>query len=594
MRSKKMKTFEVKEEFLVDGKPTRIMSGAIHYFRIMPDHWEHSLYNLKALGFNTVETYVPWNLHEMREGQFDFTGGKDLVSFVKKAEEIGLMVILRPGPYICAEWENGGLPAWLLNYHDMKIRCDDELFLEKVENYFKVLLPLIVPLQVTKGGPVIMVQVENEYGSFSNDKLYLRALKKMIEDAGIDVPLFTSDGAWEQALMSGTLIEEEVLVTANFGSRGNENFDVLQSFMEKHDKKWPLMCMEFWCGWFNRWNEDIILRDADEVMTCMKELLQRGSLNLYMFHGGTNFGFMNGSCAGKIGNLPQVTSYDYDAFLTEWGDPTKKYEAAQELLKELFPDMIQQTPKLRTKKDYGLIPLKRKVSLFKTLSSLGKSEQSIWPKTFEQLGSGYGYVLYQTRVIGSTNSERIKLVDTSDRVSVYVDEVFYLTQTQEEIGTEFNLPLQGEHELSLLVENMGRNNYGARLLAPTQRKGIRGGVMVDHHFETEWVQYALSFETIGDVDFAKGWIPNTPAFYEYEFEAHECEDTFLDCSTLGKGVAFINDFNLGRYWSVGPIQYLYIPGPLLKVGINKLVLFETEGVVAERIALKDHPVYVKG
>lgn len=590
-KGRSMKRFEIGEEFLVDGKPVKLLSGAIHYFRMVPEHWEHSLYNLKALGFNTVETYIPWNIHEIKEGQFDFSGNKDVVAFIKKAQEIGLMVILRPGPYICAEWDFGGLPAWLLNEKELKLRCHCPLFLEKVRNYFNVLLPLLTPLQVTEGGPVIMMQVENEYGSFGNDKDYLRALKVMMIEAGVNVPLFTSDGSWDQALMAGTLIEDDILVTGNFGSRVNENLDNMERFMDTHHKKWPLMCMEFWCGWFNRWNEDIILRDADDVKNCVKELLQRASLNLYMFHGGTNFGFMNGACAAKFGSLPQVTSYDYDAFLTEWGDPTPKYYAVQQLLHELFPDTRQQKPLIRTKMNYGEIKLSRRVSLFNTIDSISKKQVSITPKTMEQLGSGFGYVLYQTQLFGANHLERIKIVDASDRVQVYLDREFQISQYQSEIGQEFNIQVSGEHELSLLVENTGRNNYGYKLLAPTQRKGIRSGVMVDNHFEMNWTQYAVSLDNIEQVDFTQEWIPNTPAFYEYEFEVEVTEDTFLDCSQLGKGAAFINGFNLGRYWNVGPIQYLYIPGPLLKRGINKLVIFETEGNVALKLELKDQPVF---
>lgn len=586
-----MKKFEVGEEFLVDGKPVKLLSGAIHYFRMVPKHWEDSLYNLKALGFNTVETYIPWNLHEVQEGHFDFSGNKDVVAFVKKAEEIGLMVILRPGPYICAEWDFGGLPAWLLNEPDVKLRCHCPLFLEKVRNYFNVLLPLLAPLQVTEGGPVIMMQVENEYGSFGNDKEYLQALKTMMLEAGINVSLFTSDGAWDQALIAGTLIDDNILVTGNFGSRVNENLDNMEKFISTHHKKWPLMCMEFWCGWFNRWEEDIILREASDVANCVKELVQRGSLNLYMFHGGTNFGFMNGSCAGENGNLPQVTSYDYDALLTEWGDPTPKYDAVQQIIHELLPDVEQQKPRMRRKKAYGEIRLNRRVSLFNTLESIAKKQVSVLPKTMEELGNGFGYVLYQTQVLGTGKADRIKIVDASDRVQVYVDQQFQTVQSQGEVGQEFKLHLAGEQELSLLVENMGRNNYGYKLLAPTQRKGIRSGVMVDNHFEMNWSQYALSLDNIEHVDFTKEWLPNTPAFYEYEFEVEVAEDTFLDCSQLGKGVAFINGFNLGRYWSAGPIQYLYIPGPLLKVGTNKIVIFETEGKVALKLELKDYPVF---
>lgn len=586
-----MKSFEIKEEFLIDGKSTKILSGAIHYFRIVPEHWEHSLYNLKALGFNTVETYIPWNLHETKEGQFDFEGIKDVVAFIKKAQEMDLMVIVRPTPYICAEWEFGGLPAWLLNDEKIKIRCRCPRYLEKVKNYFNVLLPLLVPLQYTVGGPVIMMQVENEYGSFSNDKHYLRALKNMMIELGINVPLFTSDGAWDQVLMSGTLIEDDVFVTGNFGSKSNENLDNLERFMKSHDKKWPLMCMEFWDGWFNRWGEEIIRRDADELATCVKELLQRASINLYMFHGGTNFGFMNGCSARGNTDLPQVTSYDYDALLTEAGDPTPKYYKVQQVVKELFPEIKQYEPRIRTKKNYGEAQLTAQVSLFNTIDSLSKEQFDIFPKTMEELGESYGYVLYQTQVKGTGKTEKVKVIEASDRIHVYLDQVIQTVQYREEVGEEFEVHLENEHELSVLVENMGRVNYGYKLLAPTQRKGIRSGVMVDIHFETDWKQYVLPLTNIDQVDFNQGWIEKTPAFYEYEFEVDEAEDTFLDCSSLGKGVAFINGFNLGRYWSEGPIQYLYIPGPLLKTGINKLVVFETEGVVSKTLSLKEYPVY---
>ncbi|MFR7590926.1 MAG: glycoside hydrolase family 35 protein [Longibaculum sp.] len=588
-----MKTFEIKDDFLVDGKPIQILSGAIHYFRMVPEHWYHSLYNLKALGFNTVETYIPWNLHEPKEGQFEFDGFKDVVAFIKQAQEMGLMVIVRPSPYICAEWEFGGLPAWLLNEDNLKLRCNDSKYLEKVRHYYEVLLPLLTPLQYTQGGPIIMMQVENEYGSFSNDKTYLRKLKDMMINLGVEVPLFTSDGSWKQALESGSLIDDDVLVTANFGSRSNENLDVLEEFMYEHKKNWPLMSMEFWDGWFNRWGEDIITRDAKDLADCVKELLMRASINLYMFHGGTNFGFMNGCSARQQRDLPQVTSYDYDALLTETGDPTEKYYQVQKVIKELFPHIKQQEPLIRQKHAYGKIPQTRCVSLFHTLDSLSNCQESVFPMTMEQLGEGYGYVLYKTEVKGFHQEEKVKVMEASDRIQVYKDQQHIITQYQEEIGEEFQIHFETKNELSILVENMGRVNYGYKLLAPTQKKGIRSGVMVDMHFETNWKQYALPLNHIDDIDFDQPWQENTPAFYEFELEVDECIDTFIDCHQLGKGVIFINGFNLGRYWSKGPIEYLYLPGPLLQKGKNKIVVFETEGICINELDLIDHPIYKK-
>ncbi len=589
-----MSVFEVKEEFLLDQKPVKILSGAIHYFRIVPEYWEDCFYNLKAMGFNTVETYIPWNLHEPEEGVFDFSGGKDIVRFVRLAQEMGLMVILRPTPFICAEWEFGGLPAWLLRYKDMKVRTNTPLFLEKVDAYYRELFSRIKDLQVTQGGPVIMLQVENEYGSFGNDKDYLRAIRDIMVRYGAGVPLFTSDGSWDAALEAGNLVEDGVLATANFGSRSNENLDALERFYERKGLKWPLMSMEFWDGWFNRWREPVITRDAKDLAACVKELLPRASINLYMFIGGTNFGFYNGCSARGNTDLPQITSYNYDAVLTEWGQPTAKFYEIREVIRELFPDIPTGEPRDHERKEFPAARLTDKVSLSATVDRLAQRQDSAYPKTMEEAGPGYGYMLYRTYVTGFDNVMKVKAIQTSDRVHFYLNGVFQGVQYQEEIGTEIEMEFGRENVLELLVENMGRVNYGYKLQAPTQSKGIRTGVMVDIHFESGWEQYALPLDHVEQVDFSGEWKADTPAFYRYEFEADEPADTFLDCSRLGKGAAFVNGVNLGRYWSEGPVCYLYIPAPLLKAGKNEIILFETEGVTAESLELKAAPVYREG
>lgn len=589
-----MSVFEVKEEFLLDQKPVKILSGAIHYFRIVPEYWEDCFYNLKAMGFNTVETYIPWNLHEPEEGVFDFSRGKDIVRFVRLAQEMGLMVILRPTPFICAEWEFGGLPAWLLRYKDMKVRTNTPLFLEKVDAYYRELFSRIKDLQVTQGGPVIMLQVENEYGSFGNDKDYLRAIRDIMVRYGAEVPLFTSDGSWDAALEAGNLVEDGVLATANFGSRSNENLDALERFYERKGLKWPLMSMEFWDGWFNRWREPVITRDAKDLAACVKELLPRASINLYMFIGGTNFGFYNGCSARGNTDLPQITSYNYDAVLTEWGQPTAKFYEIREVIRELFPDIPTGEPRDHERKEFPAARLTDKVSLSATVDRLAQRQDSAYPKTMEEAGPGYGYMLYRTYVTGFDNVMKVKAIQTSDRVHFYLNGVFQGVQYQEEIGTEIEMEFGRENVLELLVENMGRVNYGYKLQAPTQSKGIRTGVMVDIHFESGWEQYALPLDHVEQVDFSGEWKADTPAFYRYEFEADEPADTFLDCSRLGKGAAFVNGVNLGRYWSEGPVCYLYIPAPLLKAGKNEIILFETEGVTAESLELKATPVYREG
>ena len=257
-----MHTFEIKDQFLLDGKPFTILSGSIHYFRVHPSDWHHSLYNLKAMGFNTVETYVPWNLHEPRPGEFDFEGICDLARFLDEATELGLWIIVRPSPFICAEWEWGGLPAWLLADRSLRPRSRDPKFLARVAAYYDALMPILVERQVTRGGNILMMQVENEYGSYCEDKEYLRGIRDLMLDRGVDVPLCTSDGPWRGCLRAGTLIDDDVFVTGNFGSRAGENFANLKAFHEEHGKDWPLMCMEFWDGWFNRWGENVITRDA--------------------------------------------------------------------------------------------------------------------------------------------------------------------------------------------------------------------------------------------------------------------------------------------------------------------------------------------
>lgn len=577
-----MQTFEIKEDFLLDGKPVKLISGAIHYFRMTPGQWEDSLYNLKALGANTVETYIPWNLHEPIEGTYDFEGLKDIEAFVKLAQEIGLLVILRPSVYICAEWEFGGLPAWLLREKGMRLRSTDPRFMEKVRQYFSVLIPKLIPLQLTQGGPVIMMQIENEYGSYGMEKDYLRQTKQLMEEFGVDVPLFTSDGAWDEVLDAGTLIEEDIFVTGNFGSHSKENAQVMQNFMKRHGKKWPIMCMEYWDGWFNRWNEPIIKRDGQELATEVKDMLEVGSLNLYMFHGGTNFGFYNGCSARGVLDLPQVTSYDYDALLTEWGEPTEKYFHVQKAIKEVCPEVWQAEPRKKELMNLGTYPIKESVSLFATKDQMIQAQQAMYPLCMEEADEGYGYMLYSVELKNYFHENKLKIVEASDRVQVYVDGKYQTTQYQETVGEELAIngqPDKKEISLDVLVENLGRVNYGFKLNSPTQSKGIRGGIMQDIHFHQGYRHYplTLSESQLQAIDYTAGSNPQQPSFYRIEVELDTLGDTFIDCSDYGKGVVLVNGVNLGRYWEVGPIRSLYCPKEFLKKGHNEVVIFETEG-----------------
>ena len=588
-----MTTFEIKEDFLLDGKPFKILSGAIHYFRIPPDDWYHSLYNLKALGFNTVETYVPWNMHEAKKGTFDFSGILDLEGFLETAESLGLYAIVRPSPYICAEWEFGGLPAWLLQEKG-KIRRNDPAFIDQVASYYDVLMEKLKAHQLTQGGNMLMMQVENEYGSFGEEKEYLRAIAQLMRERGIDVPFFTSDGPWQATLRAGSLIEDDILTTGNFGSKAKENFASMENFFAEHGKRWPLMCMEFWDGWFNRYNEPIVRRDPDELAEAIHEVLELGSINLYMFHGGTNFGFMNGCSARLHTDLPQVTSYDYGAPLDEAGNPNEKYEAIRRMLKKYYPEIKQMKPLVKESMAVNKSQLTDKVSLFSTLETISQPVSSVYPQTMEELGQNTGYLLYRTRIKKDAEKEKIRIIDGRDRAQVYLDQEFVASQYQHEIGEDIFIEAkENDSQLDLLMENMGRVNYGHRLLTETQQKGLRQGVMADLHFISNWQQYCLALETVTTVDFSGDWQAETPSFYRYEVTITEPEDCYLDLSKFGKGVVFVNDVNIGRFWEVGPTLSLYIPKSFLHSGKNELIIFETEGRYSQEINLSDKPIFKK-
>lgn len=530
-----MHKFEIDTEFLLDDKPIQILSGAIHYFRVPKDDWYHSLYNLKALGFNTVETYIPWNYHEPREGHFEFGGEKDIQHFIQLAVELGLYVIIRPSPFICAEWEFGGLPSWLLNYKDMRIRSSDQRFIDKVDRYYAQLFKILKPLQIDHNGPIIMMQIENEYGSFGEDKSYLNMIKDLMIKHGTTVPLFTSDGGWAQTLRAGSMAEDNILPTANFGSKTDINFQNLKSFHDEFQKKWPLMCMEFWDGWFNRWGDDIIKRESDDLVAEVRTAVQQGHINLYMFHGGTNYGFWNGCSARGTVDLPQITSYDYDAPLNEMGNPTQKYYDLQKMLKEEIPHIEQGEPLIKNFIELKHIQLQNKVSLFNVLDEISYKTTAKYPETMEEAGDGLGYMLYRTKVHKDSSIEKFRIVDARDRVKMYIDGEHVYTAYQQEIGDTFEAELQSEDpQIDILVENMGRVNYGYKLLASTQRKGLGQGLMQDLHFVQDYEQFHIQLEQLNKEHFEEEWIKDTPAFYRYVFTLNEANNTHIDVSALDR------------------------------------------------------------
>lgn len=636
-------TFSIQSDsFYLNGKPWKILSGAIHYFRIHPSDWEHSLYNLKALGFNTVETYIPWNIHEPVPGTFMFDGMCNIEHFLELAAACGLYAIVRPSPYICAEWEMGGLPAWLLT-KGVRLRSSDPAYLSYVQSYYDELLPRLVPHQLSCGGNILMFQVENEYGSYGEDSSYLTSLANMMHSAGITMPLCTSDGPWDACLESGSLIDSNILPTGNFGSHAHENFAAMRRFFARHNKVFPIMCMEFWDGWFSRWNEDVVTRKVTDFTEDVRETMEEGSINLYMFHGGTNFSCMNGCSARYDSDLPQITSYDYGAPLNEQGNPTQAYFALKTIVHQLFPQQVQQPAKIKTTLEPQRLSYVGSCALADCVRALAQPVKSLYPCSMEELGQQTGYTLYQTTITTYAPQEVLYIIDARDRAIVWIDETYVQTQYQHEIGNDITLSVTpGTHTLSVLIEHMGRVNYGRKLAAYTQRKGLGQGVMLDHHFLQHWTHYSLEFMPVfywsnpTDVElsglhpansnhaehatslsatsqlFAHYISPASlsslsfDAHYNFSMHAHmpalhafSCDiqtpaDTFVDMSSFGKGVLVVNGVNVGRFWSVGPQQTLYVPRGLLKEGSNSFVVFDTEGRGQKTLSLVgQHSMYTQ-
>lgn len=564
-----MPTFTIEENsFLLDDLPFRILSGAMHYFRVHPDYWKDRLLKMRAMGLNTLETYVPWNLHEPHPEDFDFSGWLNLERYIEMAGELGLYVIVRPGPYICAEWEFGGLPSWLLKDPGMRLRCMYRPFLDAVDSYLDEVLKRVAPLQITRGGPVIALQVENEYGSYGNDQQYLKYLEEGLRHRGIDVLLLTSDGPSDEMLQYGTL--PHVFMTANFGSRSRDAFEKLREYQPEG----PLMCTEFWNGWFDHWGERHHTRSAYDAAQVLEDILSEGaSVNLYMFHGGTNFGFMNGANAAPGPRYqPTVTSYDYDAPLDEAGNPTPKYFALREVIGRFVDLPPLELPEDAPAADFGKVEWVESAALEHNLEVLSEEIQSATPEPMEAFDQDYGFILYRTQVSGPREDARITVKGLHDRALVFMDdeEIGILERETSKNSLTIEVPPQGT-TLEFLVENMGRVNYGPELV---DRKGITGGVLLGQQWLFNWEIYPLPLDDLSQLRFEPGLPQRYPAFFRGVFHVERPADTYLALPGWTKGVAWINGFNLGRYWKRGPQKTLYVPGPLLVAGQNELILFE--------------------
>lgn len=569
-------------QFELNGAPFRILSGALHYFRVPPQYWDDRLRKMKLMGLNTVETYVPWNLHEPQPGRFCFDGWLDLAGFIGRAAEAGLYAIVRPGPYICAEWDMGGLPAWLLQDPKMQLRCMYPPYLNAVDRFFDALIPHLAPLQISRGGPVLAMQIENEYGGYGNDMAYLHHLEAGLRWRGIDTLLFTSDGPDDAMLEYGGL--PHILKTVNFGTKAAAAFEKLRT----HQPTGPLMCTEFWDGWFDHWGEPHHTRSAESTAATLDEILAAGaSFSFYMVHGGTNFGFMNGAnCRRGENYQPTVTSYDYDAPLNEAGDITAKYRACRDVIGKYAPLTTEPLPAPAPKLAPAMVELTESAALFPALAALSSPVTSPTPQPMEYLGQSYGFILYRTQIPGERAETPLFIQDLHDRAQIFVNgqAAGVLEREFPEKSLTVTIPAGGA-QLDILVENMGRVNYDYTL---TDRKGATG-VTLGQQLLFGWSIYPLPLDDLSALRFAPAQTHEEPAFFRGVFNIDAPLDTFIALPGFTKGICWVNGFNLGRYWNRGPQKTLYLPAPILRPGTNEVIVFELHHTAARTIELRAQP-----
>lgn len=574
-------------DFYLDGEKFIIRSGAMHYFRTPKYYWYDRLLKLKECGFNTLETYVAWNIHEPQEGVYRFDADADLACFLDMAKDLGLFVILRPGPYICAEWEAGGFPAWLMTYENMRLRCNDELYFSKLERWTRKLMEIVVPRLITSGGNILMVQVENEYGSHGNDGAYLCRLRDLYIECGVNTLLFTCDGPEDGLLESGKI--DGCLTFLNFGSDTKTNMEILA----KKCPNQPLMCTEFWCGWFDNWREAHHVRTSQSICNAFEPFLENGySFNFYMFHGGTNFGFMNGASNHKKCNYV-VTSYDYNALLTEAGDRTAQYYGVRNLMQKYGVDVPTLTATESKKRAYGEVRFTHSAKLFENVDVIGEKIVSPFPKRMEELGQSYGYIVYDSKLPKALKDYEIYLDGLADRAIVYIDGEKVGTVEKGRDFTPIRFTTTDKcKKLRILVENMGRANYGPFLM---DRKGLSGVRLCWEYMNKNLMCFEnipLPMDNLDKLRYSDGEIKpfETPAFYKGEIIVDEPCDTFLKPYGFSKGFVVINGVNIGRYFNeAGPQKTLYVPACYLKKGKNEIVVFDSDGANAIKATFVDAP-----
>ncbi|HQW84644.1 MAG TPA: beta-galactosidase [Ferruginibacter sp.] len=558
-----------KTEFLLDGKPFQIISGEMHPARIPQEYWRHRIQMAKAMGCNSIAVYIFWNYHETSEGVFDFkTENRDIAKFIRTCQEENMWVILRPGPYVCAEWDFGGLPSYLLKIPDIKIRCMDPRYMKAANRYIKKLAKQVVSLQCTKAGPILMVQVENEYGSYGNDKTYMETLRNTWIKHGINVPFYTSDGPTAYMLEAGNIDGAAIGLDS-----GSDSADFAKA--TQHNPNVPSFSGETYPGWLTHWGEKWQRPDTLGLKREVEYLLKnKKSFNFYVIHGGTNFGFTAGANASSPTSYqPDITSYDYDAPINDQGSATPKYYMLRQLIQQYVDYKLPDVPQPINSIQYPAIEMKKVYSLWDYNLPTFKSPQ---PKPMEMYGQNQGLILYKTKLIGH-KSGKLKIWEPHDYALVFLNGKFIDTVYRDGGNWEVNLPKTDVPvpELEILVEGMGHINFAQFMI---DRKGITDRVTLNGMTLMDWETTLFPM----DEKFIASARPvpeqsneNKPCtFYEGSFEVSEIADTYFDLGSYFKGYVYINGHNLGRYWNIGPQKRLYCPASWLKTGTNKLLIFD--------------------
>jgi beta-galactosidase len=569
-------------QFLLNGKPFRIISGEMHYARIPRAYWRGRFRMAKAMGLNTVTTYVFWNAHEPRPGVYDFSGNLDVAEFIREAQQEGLYVILRPGPYACAEWEFGGFPAWLLKDHSTIVRSRDPKFMEPAARWIERLGKELAPLQIGKGGPIVLVQVENEYGSFGDDHVYMQDIRRMLVDAGFTKSvLYTADGADE--VPAGSL--PELPVGINFG--GGDEGAAKEEFakLKKLRPNGPFLNSEFWDGWFDHWGSKHGVTNATNQASNLDWMLRQGySVSLYMFHGGTSFGWMNGANSDGKKYEPDVTSYDYDAPLDESGRPSPKYFLFRDVIAKATGIAPPPVPSVAPAMKIPEVKLAESVSLWEVLPKPAHSQQVL---SMEDVDQAYGYILYRKQLDGPAEGA-LYLDELHDYAQVFLNGKFVgsLDRRLAQNSLVLRVPPAGAR-LDILVENTGRINFN--IVLRQERKGITKQVTLAGKPLVGWDIYSLPMTDAAKLPFTRTPCDG-PCFYRANFRVDKPADTFLDTSAFTKGMVWLNGQPLGRTWNVGPQKTLYIPGPWLHSGENEVVVFDLDGQPGRTLLGGDEPI----